>query len=71
MKTGEISGVVETTYGFHIILLTERRAPRLVLFDEIKDKLTKDLVESEKKQLLENWMSRLYKNGKISYPGVK
>ncbi len=71
LKVGETSGIVETIYGFHIIRLTEKRAPRLVPFDEIQDKLKKDLVDSEKKQLLENWMSRLYKNAKISYPGVK
>lgn len=71
LKVGETSNIVETMYGFHIIRLTEKRAPRLVPFDEIQDKLQKDLADSEKKQLLENWMGRLYKNAKISYPGVK
>jgi parvulin-like peptidyl-prolyl isomerase len=71
LKIGETSGIVETLYGFHIIRLTEKRAPRLVPFDEIKDKLQKDLVSSEKAQLLESWMDRLYKKAKISYPGVK
>lgn len=71
LKVGETSGVVESMYGFHIIRLTEKRAPRQIPFDEIKDKLEKDLIASEKKQLLENWMARLYKNAKISYPGVK
>jgi parvulin-like peptidyl-prolyl isomerase len=71
LKVGETSGVFETMYGFHIIRLTEKRAPRLIPFDEIQDKIKKDLVDAEKKQLLENWMGRLYKNAKISYPGVK
>lgn len=71
LKVGEISDVVETLYGFHIIRLAERRAPRVIPFDEIQDRIKKDLVNAEKKQLLENWMDRLYKKAKISYPGVK
>lgn len=71
LKVGETSPVVESIYGFHIIRLTEKRAPRQIPFDEIKGKLEKDMIASEKKQLLENWMARLYKDAKITYPGVK
>jgi parvulin-like peptidyl-prolyl isomerase len=71
LKVGEVSDIIETLYGFHIIRLTEKRAARLIPFDEIQDKIKKDLVDAEKKRLLENWMGKLYKNAKISYPGVK
>ncbi|MGB9081406.1 MAG: peptidylprolyl isomerase, partial [Desulfuromonadaceae bacterium] len=71
LKVGEVSDVIETLYGFHIIRLTEKRAARLIPFDEIQDRIKKDLVDAEKKRLLENWMGKLYKNAKISYPGVK
>ena len=71
MKVGETSKVIETIYGYHIIHLTDRRPPRQVPFDEIQDKIRKDLVESEKKQLLESWMNGLYKKAKITYPGEK
>lgn len=71
LKVGEISDIVETLYGFHIIRLTEKRAPRLIPFEEIQEKLKKDLVNSEKKSLRESWMGRLYKNAKISYQEMK
>lgn len=71
MKVGEVSNVVETLYGYHIIRLTDRRPPRQVPFDEIQDKINNDLVASEKKQLMEEWMNGLYKKAKITYPGEK
>ena len=71
MKVGETSKVIETLYGYHVIRLTDRRPPRQVPFDEIQDKIRTDLVESEKKQLLESWMVGLYKKAKITYPGDK
>lgn len=71
LKVGENSKVVETIYGYHIIRLTDRRPPRQIPFGEIQDKISKDLVTSEKKQLLENWMGSLYKKAEITYPGEK
>lgn len=71
LKVGETTNVVETLYGYHIIRLTDRRPPRQLPFEEIQDKIRKDLVASEKKQLLENWMSGLYKKAKITYTGEK
>lgn len=71
LKVGETSTVVETLYGYHIIRLTDRRPARQIPFDEIQDKIKNDLVASEKKQLLEDWMGRLYKKAKITYPGEK
>lgn len=71
LKVGETSGIVETLYGYHIIKLTEKRAPRQIPFEEIKDKIRSELVEAEKKHLLQSWMDHLYKTAAISYPGAK
>jgi parvulin-like peptidyl-prolyl isomerase len=71
LKVGETSNIVETIYGYHIIQLTDKRPSRQVPFDEIKDKISKDLVDSEKKQLFSRWMDDLYKKSTISYPGAQ
>lgn len=42
VKPGDISGVVKTPFGYHIIQLNEKSAAGLVPFDLIKDKLVKD-----------------------------
>jgi peptidyl-prolyl cis-trans isomerase D len=43
MKKGEISGIVESDFGFHIILLTEIKAPKTRSFDELRAGIEADL----------------------------
>lgn len=42
-KKGELSGLVETKFGYHILKLDDRRAPRVRTFDEVKDELIKEV----------------------------
>jgi peptidyl-prolyl cis-trans isomerase C len=49
LKEGEISGVVKTKYGFHIIKLTGKRAAGIRPFAEVKDQI-KAALEPEKQQ---------------------
>ena len=64
MQPGEISDLVRTMYGFHIIKLDAMDEPRQLLFDEVAPKIRAQLEETERKQLYENWMSKL----KEQYP---
>lgn len=71
MAVGEVSKVLETIYGFHIIKLTDKRAPRQMPFGEIKDRIKSELVEVEKKRLLEAWSSGLKAKAKVNYPASR
>lgn len=68
LKVGEISDLVETIYGFHIIRLDEAKEPRQVAFEEIKDKIRKNMEEKELKRLLDELLSRIRSKAKIEYP---
>lgn len=71
LKVGETSDVVQSLYGYHIIRLTERRPSRQIPFEDIQEKIRKDLISSQKSSLLDEWMGGLYKKAKITYPGEK
>jgi len=68
LKAGELSGLVETIYGYHIIKLHELDEQHQVPFEEMKDKIRKNMEEKERKRLMDELMNRLKSKAKIEYP---
>ncbi len=42
LKPGELSGVIKTDYGFHIVQVLEKQDAHLRTFEEVKDQLAKE-----------------------------
>jgi len=59
LKVGEISGIIRTDQGFHIIKLLERKGGHPLPFEEIKDKVRQDYLEREFEKGLKQYLNTL------------
>lgn len=65
MKPGEVSGIVETQFGYHIIKVIEKKKESEQKFAEVKEKITQHLKRTEEQQKLEAYIAKLKKSAKI------
>jgi len=64
-KTGTVSAVVETPFGFHIIKVHERRAPRTAPLTEVAGQIKDFLTQGQREQKLEQFVEQVKARGKI------
>ncbi len=65
LKKGEMSGLVTSIYGYHILKAMDKLPPRQLKFEEIKDKLQKELEDKDREKRLANLVKNLKENAKI------
>jgi peptidyl-prolyl cis-trans isomerase C len=61
LKPGEVSAIVETQFGYHIIKAQEKKEASTLAFDEIKEKLQQKLKDDRFKETFPNYMETLKK----------
>jgi len=65
LKPGQISDVVTTQFGYHVIKVVDHKAGRTIPFEEAEPKI-KDYLTREKKQgHADNFIAELKKKAKI------
>jgi peptidyl-prolyl cis-trans isomerase C len=66
LKEGQVSGIVKSDFGFHIIKLTGKRAAGTRPFEEVKDQIKGALMPSKQQEVFQKIKEELKKNAKIS-----
>jgi peptidyl-prolyl cis-trans isomerase C len=67
LKTNEISGVVTTQFGYHIIKLYERTPAQKLAFAKVKDDLKDYLARQEVDKQLKGYLDKAKQEAKLEY----
>jgi len=66
MKVGEVSSApVKTSYGYHIIKVTDRKTGPVIEFDRVKEIIAQRLSGEKQKEAFDSYVSELKKGQKI------
>ena len=65
LKVGEISSVIESSLGFHIIQLTRKKESHPIALDGVKPEILNHLLKLETEKQLKNYLSGLRKKSEI------
>lgn len=71
LKPGEVSDVVETQFGYHIIKQTGHKDANTIPFDEAKKDIVEMLTQTKKAEFAEKYIETLKADAKIVYPPGK
>ncbi len=71
LKPGQVSDIVETQYGYHIIKVTDHNDANTLSFEQAKDDLTKMLTQNKQADFAEEYVKSLKDKAVIVYPPGK
>ena len=65
MKPNEVSDVVETRFGYHLIKVYDKKPEKVLAYTEVKDKLNQHLKNQKVEKQASEYVAGLKKNAKI------
>ena len=65
LKPGQVSDIVETNFGYHLIKVIDRKPESVIAYDEVKDKLRGYLKQEKVRKEVDLYVQKLKEKAKI------
>ena len=65
LHEGQMSGVLKSTYGFHIVRVLDRKGAVHLNYEQAKAKIVKQLVGERQQMVFNKWLEKTLKSAKI------
>lgn len=65
LKSGQVSDIVETEFGYHLIKATDRKEPGVMPFDQMKERIEQHIKSDKVNQQLTEYVDKLKASAKI------
>ncbi|MDH5525596.1 MAG: peptidylprolyl isomerase [Desulfobulbaceae bacterium] len=69
LMPGDVSDLVETDFGYHLIKVEEKKYGKIVSFEETKEKIKEFLAQQKVNELVENQLAQLHEKAEIKITG--
>lgn len=69
MRKGQISGIVKSTYGFHIMMLEDKIPGSKLTLDEAREEIRRRLEKQKREDAYSRWVEQVLGSVKVAGPG--
>jgi peptidyl-prolyl cis-trans isomerase C len=65
LKSGDVSDIIETQFGYHLIKVTDKKAPGTLTFDESKERIAQYLKQEKATDKVSKFIEELKSKAEI------